>query len=163
MYFDNFNRRGTPKALKINRVVELPWKLMQETWLDLVRALGAILAAPGAASLQLAWVGLAVCGAMRGLPCARRRRELYKYEFCFSAATRVKGKGFCEGFHPISSLELRRSSLRLFLVFGTHIFYLVIIIVEISWSQEEIWGKGRIRNNSNSYNPLWESHCWTSL
>jgi hypothetical protein len=71
----------------------------------------------------------------------------------------VKGKGFCEGFHPISSLELRRSSLRLFLVFGTHIFYLVIIIVEISWSQEEIWGKGRIRNNSNSYNPLWESHC----
>jgi hypothetical protein len=47
-------------------------------------------------------------------------------------------KWFCEGFTSISNLELRGSSLRLFLMFVTHFFHLIITIIKISWSQEEI-------------------------
>jgi hypothetical protein len=57
-------------------------------------------------------------------------RGIYVLFSDFAAARRER-KGFCEGFNTISSLELRVSSLRLFLVFVTHFFHLVIDIIEI--------------------------------
>jgi hypothetical protein len=58
------------------------------------------------------------------------RRE---YLFCCFAAAKLREKGSFKGF------------LRFTLGLKTHFFHLVIIIIEISWSREEIWENCRIR------------------
>jgi hypothetical protein len=62
--------------------------------------------------------------------------HIYVLFYLFSRQERKKW--FCEGFTSISNLELRRYSLRLFIVFVTHLLHLIITIIEISWSLEEI-------------------------
>jgi hypothetical protein len=60
-------------------------------------------------------------------PWRAARPRLYIWLFCFSAP-REKEARVLKGVFPISSLGLRGSSLRLFLVFGTPFFHLVITI-----------------------------------
>ena len=57
-----------------------------------------------------------------------RRRETINARFNFPVAAKMKLIGFLREFLPITCLGLRGSSLRLFLVFGTPFFHLVITI-----------------------------------
>ncbi len=61
-------------------------------------------------------------------PWRAARPRLYIWLFCFFCTEREKEARVLKGVFPISSLGLRGSSLRLFLVFGTPFFHLVITI-----------------------------------
>jgi hypothetical protein len=74
--------------------------------------------------------GCGICpgGARRRSLARGAAAILYIHVSVFFAAVREKEARVLKGVFPISSLGLRGSSLRLFLVFGTPFFHLVITI-----------------------------------
>jgi hypothetical protein len=62
---------------------------------------------------------------------------------CLCEQAIVKLKDLARVLVLKSSLEVGESFLGLFLVNVALLFHLVNIIIEISWSMEEIWEKGR--------------------